>query len=117
MGLIKDAQPNAFSADSRTDNRILGSLSQTDRRLLWASMELVSLAKGTIVETTDEPVAFAYFPVQAVLSLFGTVGDECKLEIAIILHRQELERRTCECYALLAKHIRDTPPALPGFEY
>lgn len=214
-------------------------------------MELVSLAKGTILETTDDPAAYAYFPVQAVLSLFGTVGEGSKLEIgmvgqegylgmpictghavhhrghamvqhagtvwripahrldqafhvsetlrrrllayaalcvtqftqaavchrfhsleqrlcrwllamhdrsglpeirltheeiaqaiggrrptinaiandlkragamassrgsAIILHRQELERRTCECYGILAKHILETPPVLPGFE-
>ncbi|HMU54106.1 MAG TPA: Crp/Fnr family transcriptional regulator [Nitrospira sp.] len=81
---IKYAQSDAFGTDSRPDNRILGSLSQTDRRLLCASMELVSLARGTIVETTHEPTAYAYFPVQAVLSLFGTIGDGCKVEIGMI---------------------------------
>lgn len=81
---INYTQPDTVGADSRTDNRILGSLGQTDRRLLCASMELVSLARGTILETTHEPTAYAYFPVQAVLSLFGTIGDGCKVEIGMI---------------------------------
>lgn len=84
VDLIKHAQSNTFSGDSRTDNRILGSLGQTDRRLLWASMESVSLARGTVVELSREPTAYAYFPVQAVLSLFGTIGDGCKVEVGMI---------------------------------
>lgn len=47
-------------------------------------METVSLPRGTVVGMPHEPVEYAYFPIEAVISLVGTTLDGLGVEIGMV---------------------------------
>lgn len=60
------------------------SLSQPDYELLRRSMEPLSLTRGTVLGNLHDPVAHAYFPVEAVISLMGATLDGFGVEIGMV---------------------------------
>jgi len=69
---------------SQLDNLILGSLSQPDFRLLNPAMESVALKRGMVLGMAHEPVDYAYFPIDAVVSLTGTTLDGLSVEVGMV---------------------------------
>jgi CRP-like cAMP-binding protein len=71
---------------SQSGNLTLRSLSQTDFGLLNSTMESVALKRGMVVGMTHEPFDYAYFPIDAVISLAGTTLDGLSVEIGMVGH-------------------------------
>lgn len=69
---------------SPADNLILRALQQPDYQLLRPSMEAVTLKRGMILGMTHEPMDYAYFPEDAVISLVGTTADGLGVEIGMV---------------------------------
>jgi hypothetical protein len=49
-------------------------------------MESVALKRGMVVGMTHEPFDYAYFPIDAVISLAGTTLDGLSVEIGMVPH-------------------------------
>jgi hypothetical protein len=65
-------------------NAILDALSSDVRDALLARLERVSLRIGDVLEQPDERFAYAYLPIDCVLSATVVMGDGDEVEIATI---------------------------------
>ncbi|HEY0378946.1 MAG TPA: Crp/Fnr family transcriptional regulator [Pyrinomonadaceae bacterium] len=77
-------------------NRLLAALPRSEQKQLLPKLERVPLALGDIIHEPDEPIRYAYFPYQGVVSILtilkgrtsievGTVGNEGVAGITVFL--------------------------------
>jgi CRP-like cAMP-binding protein len=67
-----------------SSNQLLGFMSQSDRDLLGAHLEDVSLTVFQVLEEADEPIEFIYFPEAGMASVVADAALIEQLEIGII---------------------------------
>lgn len=72
----------ARSSEHRA-NRLLAALDPEDFRLLQPHLEVVTLPGGTVLYEAEEPIHFAYFPHDAVVSLLTVLAEGGSVEIAV----------------------------------
>jgi CRP-like cAMP-binding protein len=91
------------TSHDRNDNRLLAALSPADRAAVEPFLRPVDLPNGEVLYEPGEPITFAYFPVQGVVSLVsdmeqgtvevGTIGREGMLGVPILLHTDTVTTR------------------------
>ncbi|WP_447926643.1 Crp/Fnr family transcriptional regulator [Vreelandella sp. EE27] len=64
------------------ENRLLGLMAQDELYRLLPSLEEVSLGPGQPLYEPGQPMAYAYFPIDASVSLLGVMEDGASTEIA-----------------------------------
>ena len=67
-----------------TGNRLIDKLPDPDYRMISGDLELLELALRHRVYQRDEPVEYAYFPVDSVISLVADMSDGQSAEVATI---------------------------------
>jgi CRP-like cAMP-binding protein len=65
-------------------NLVLLSLPKTTLKRLRPALELVSTAKGDVVDRADQPVSHLYFVNRGMISLFKTMEDGRTVEIGVV---------------------------------
>jgi len=78
LGIIKMSTPS--SAPSYSLNRLLASLPCDELTALQPHLEQVSLSHGQVIISPEEPIPFAYFPLNALLSLVTLMEDGSTVE-------------------------------------
>ena len=74
---------NSNPARESTSNRLLSALPAGDRNNLLRYAEIIELARGELLDDRDEKCEFAYFPLDAVVSLVSQTGNE-RQELAMV---------------------------------
>jgi CRP-like cAMP-binding protein len=90
--------------DGARGNLLLASLPAEERARLEPALERVPMASGQVLYEPDAPIAWVYFPHDAVLSVVspmsdgtvevGTVGREGMAGVPILLHSDRAPTRT-----------------------
>lgn len=68
----------------RTANQFLSDLPDQDYEQLLPYLEFVSLSQQQILAEVGEPIAYAYFPIEAVVSLLSVMEDGSVVEVAVV---------------------------------
>jgi DNA-binding CsgD family transcriptional regulator/CRP-like cAMP-binding protein len=68
----------------RSDNRLLGCLSDVDFAVLAPHLKRVPLNTGNVLQEQDTVVEFVYFPLSGVISLLAVMNDGAAVEAAMI---------------------------------
>jgi CRP-like cAMP-binding protein len=66
------------------DNRLLAALPATDRQRLMMNCEPVDLKFGQVLGNPGDPIDFAYFPTNSVISVVMPVDGDSGLEVGLI---------------------------------
>jgi CRP-like cAMP-binding protein len=77
--------PQGVNADHRL-NRLLAALEPGDFALLEPHLELVNLTHKQVLYETGDPVTYAYFPHDAIISLVNVMEDGGTVEIGVFGH-------------------------------
>jgi CRP-like cAMP-binding protein len=64
-------------------NRLLMALSDDDRALLQPSLVLVTLKRGEVMITPNEPITHVYFPIDCLGSIVAITRDKRRIEVGI----------------------------------
>jgi CRP-like cAMP-binding protein len=67
-------------------NRLLAHLTTDEQDALAATLETVSLSRGTVLYEQGSVVPFVYFPLSAVVSLLTILEDGSSVEVATVGH-------------------------------
>jgi CRP-like cAMP-binding protein len=67
-----------------TDNRILASLPQDERDLVFAQCDEVDLRLGDAIQEGGEPVGDLYFPLDAAISVMDMLDEHHIVEVMVI---------------------------------
>jgi CRP-like cAMP-binding protein len=70
------------AADHRA-NRLLAALEPADFAYLEPDLEIVNLQRGQVLYETDEPLRYAYFPHDTIVSLVTLMEDGRSAEMAV----------------------------------
>jgi len=68
-------------------NVLLAALPRKEYIDLFPSLEQVSLHENQVLYEAGRPMKYAYFPEQSLISLFATLSDGKRFEIAVIVNR------------------------------
>jgi CRP-like cAMP-binding protein len=71
-------------SDSAQQNLLLAGLPSAERERLTGNLELVPLELGQVLYESGETMAYAYFPVDCVISLLYVMQNGASAEIAIV---------------------------------
>jgi CRP-like cAMP-binding protein len=66
------------------NNRILGTLSASDRAMLLPEFEHVELETWQVLEKPNERIAYVYFLTQGLASVVGTTHPEQRIEVGMV---------------------------------
>jgi CRP-like cAMP-binding protein len=72
------------TSPSASPNLLLASLASSDRGLLQAHLEPVTLGLGQVLETPDKRVDAVYFPEAGFASVVAIQKDDTKVEVGLI---------------------------------
>lgn len=72
----------ALTADHRA-NRLLAALKPDDFALLSSAMDVVRLTRGQVLYDVGDPLHYAYFPHNAMISLVNVMEDGGAVEVAV----------------------------------
>jgi CRP-like cAMP-binding protein len=72
------------TSPSRSPNLLLASLSSSDRGLLQAHLQPVTLALRQVLEKPDKRVDIVYFPEAGFASVVAVQADDTKVEVGLI---------------------------------
>src|SRR5215212_8100097 len=64
-------------------NRLLMALSDDYRALLHSSLVLVTLKRGEVIITPNEPIEHVYFPVDCLGSIVAVTRDKRRIEVGL----------------------------------
>jgi len=65
-------------------NRLLAAIPRAEYQSLLAGLEPLTLKSGEVLHEPGIPISYVYFPVDCVISLLTTVGDERALEVGLV---------------------------------
>jgi CRP-like cAMP-binding protein len=65
-------------------NRLLAALPRSEQKQLLPKLETVPLAIGDILYEPDEPIRYAYFPYQGVISILTTLKGRASIEVGTV---------------------------------
>ncbi|WP_416668487.1 Crp/Fnr family transcriptional regulator [Egbenema bharatensis] len=68
----------------RTANRLLAKLPDSDYERLLPHLEFVSLSQHQVLAEAGESLEYAYFPVEAVISLLSVMEDGSMVEAVVV---------------------------------
>ena len=71
-------------SDRLLRNHLLASLTDAQQTLIGPHLEPVDLRRGEVLEVPSEPIAFAYFPDSALLSVVAVGRNGKRIEIGLI---------------------------------
>jgi len=66
------------------ENRLLGSLPETDLQLLLPKLQWMDLTVRNTLYRPNEPIDYAYFPISGICSVIAETGAGVKSEVGII---------------------------------
>lgn len=72
------------STNGSGENRLLAALSQRNRRNFLAGCDTVDLAFSDVLCKLDDPIRYAYFPIESFISLVTALEDGARLEVGIV---------------------------------
>jgi CRP-like cAMP-binding protein len=81
---IRSLSTRPCTVNVRGSNRILTLLPKPEKDRIETLMERVSLAHGETVHRAGEPIHYAYFPLDCVMSLVITMEDGSRVEVATV---------------------------------
>ena len=83
---MQSTQPARFSggASPPVANQLLAALERHDRDALLERATTVELRVGETLAEQGQPLAYAYFPVGAIISLIASVDRRTRLEVSLI---------------------------------
>lgn len=95
--------------DATIRNRILSLLPPPELEAVLEPAEMVTIQSKEIVYEREQPIRFAHFPEDCVISLVTELenGDQIDQKVGLIAHRRGnitvvnragLEKASCECY-------------------
>src|SRR6056297_3300861 len=64
-------------------NNLIRTLSSADRTLIELHLKPVTLDRGAVLEETDQPVKYAYFPISGVGSTVATNSNGRRIEVCL----------------------------------
>jgi CRP-like cAMP-binding protein len=65
-------------------NRLLAALPRSEQKQLLPKLERVPLALGDILHEPDEPIQYAYFPSQGVVSILTLLEGRASIEVGTV---------------------------------
>lgn len=74
----------AVMLQSSYGNAILDTLDEESREAIGASLERSELRRGDLLDAPGQPVAFVYFPVDCLISIFFGATPATRIEVASI---------------------------------
>jgi CRP-like cAMP-binding protein len=84
-GLPRPRAGRRFADDARPPhNRLLAALPDDTSARLRPKLERVRLASGQVVCQPHRPIEHAYFPIDAVVSLYASLGGAARVQVASV---------------------------------
>jgi hypothetical protein len=110
------------SADDSKENGLLAALPLVDSRRWLPYLEPVEMSLGKVLYEPGTTTTHVYFPTTSIVSLLYVMEDGASAEIAVVgrrghitvLDRAGLERRVCECYAVVKNEYDRLLPGKPA---